>query len=158
MEEPIKSSRTEQAGTRACISSNIHRDNRSPQRGWPNIAEEAYNKTDLADQSAYSISVFMTVLCCPKSARKRWERSWEQLPMRLRAQGHPRENIENEILSEFRYMTIGARRNVEEHGTCFSRLRSYARIRGCASGLTPADKSNRLFLWTSCVLSGLLAS
>ena len=41
--------------------------------------------------------------------------------MRLRAQGHHRENIENEILSEFRYVPIEARRNVEEHGTCFSR-------------------------------------
>ena len=36
--------------------------------------------------------------------------------MRLRAPGHPRENIENEILSEFRCVPIGARRNVEEHG------------------------------------------
>ena len=29
---------------------------------------------------------------------------------------------ENEILSEFRDMPVGARSNVEEHGPCFSRL------------------------------------
>ena len=40
--------------------------------------------------------------------------------MRLRERKHHREIIENEILSEFRYMPAGARRNVEEHGTCFS--------------------------------------
>jgi hypothetical protein len=62
--------------------------------------------------------------------------------MRLRAQGHPRENIENEILSEFRYMTIGARRNVEEHGTCFSKLRSYARIWGLLSPSTTRTLSD----------------
>ena len=42
--------------------------------------------------------------------------------MRLRAKEHHRWNIEDEILSEFRYVPVGARRNVEEHGTCFSSL------------------------------------
>ena len=41
--------------------------------------------------------------------------------MRVRAKGHHREGIDDEILSEFRYMPVEARHNVEEHGTRFSR-------------------------------------
>lgn len=56
----------------------------------------------------------------PKSAGNRAQTNEIQLPTRLRARGHHRDSIEDEILSEFRYVPVGAWRNGEQHGTCFS--------------------------------------
>jgi hypothetical protein len=70
--------------------------------------------------------------------------------MRLRARGHHRENIENEILSEWkarprtlralrcnRYVPIEARRNVEEHVSPDPSLRAdLGRNRGIYGGVS----------------------